>query len=330
MKQGDGYFKWRISGFNGDRWLSLKTDGERYRCMQLIAKMGNKKVFPGLFASNSLVPKNELELLGSCYSSDEFRSDYHRKRRYSVEKGALIGVGLLLRHCINGREFLYAKDYHSLQDVGVPRTKSMGYKFVTAWFEIQDNLRVKYLSLLLAFKPKGVRIIEESLTSGLTSDVTDVLTVDTSSGLTSRLYIDKYNIDKYNIYNIGDEQCSSDIPFDLILSISYDRKTNSKEPEETDGRVREFIDWFCLEYPKHTAGGKYHVVGGKDGSVIKYLLRTFSLGDLQRAAGLMFSDSWIKENRGFSIGILSAHINSLLSRKVEKSEDEKLAEWVKA
>lgn len=95
---------------------------------------------------------------------------------------------------------------------------------------------------------------------------------------------------------------------------------DAKKRTCTNPDVKVFIDWFCVQFQNKT-GTKYHITGGKDGDLIKRLLKTHSLVDLQRAAGLMFSDTWIAEHRGYSIGILSSQINGLLTRGKKDKDD---------
>jgi hypothetical protein len=89
------------------------------------------------------------------------------------------------------------------------------------------------------------------------------------------------------------------------------KKRSSRLRENTDPRIKNFIDWFFTEY-RNRLGRPYHVKGGKEGNLIKGLLSTFDLPTLKRCAVVLLEseDSFLSQtDRG--IGILANQINKL-------------------
>jgi len=85
-------------------------------------------------------------------------------------------------------------------------------------------------------------------------------------------------------------------------------------PNGSDPRVKEFFTWWDSEYQKRFSD-PYHFNGGKDGSLIKALLRNYDLTKLTDLA-LRFLDSkdpWVRENGGYTIGVFASQINKLVS-----------------
>ncbi|MCX5670335.1 MAG: hypothetical protein NTU94_03300 [Planctomycetota bacterium] len=95
-------------------------------------------------------------------------------------------------------------------------------------------------------------------------------------------------------------------------SSSPSKTRRGKSAAPPDPRVKTFIDWFTLTY-QTVLGINYVVVGGKDGALVKGLLRNLDsdgrdpLVDLQAAAEAMLADKWGREHA--SIGVLSSQIN---------------------
>jgi len=90
------------------------------------------------------------------------------------------------------------------------------------------------------------------------------------------------------------------------------RKTPSLN--NPDSRIKEFFTWWDIEY-RRRIGEPYVINGGKDGALIKNLLRTFDLPKLQKyALGFLDSkDSWVQEHGGYTIGVFASQINKLIS-----------------
>ncbi len=90
------------------------------------------------------------------------------------------------------------------------------------------------------------------------------------------------------------------------------RKTPSLK--NSDSRIKEFFTWWDIEYQRRI-GEPYVISGGKEGSLIKNLLRTFDLPKLKRYA-LRFldsKDSWVRQNGGYTIGVFASQFNKLTS-----------------
>ena len=81
-----------------------------------------------------------------------------------------------------------------------------------------------------------------------------------------------------------------------------------------DGRVKEFIDWWHQEYRKRFSN-PYHFNGGKEGRLIKDLLRDYDLPRLRDIAGLFLdsTDPWVQQTGGFTIGVFCSQINKIIS-----------------
>ncbi len=88
------------------------------------------------------------------------------------------------------------------------------------------------------------------------------------------------------------------------------KKRVKKKTLSPDPRVRQFLGWFCDEY-ETSQGRAYVVCGGKDGALIKGLLKRLEIEQLQQAARTMLADSWARDKA--DIGLLAAKINSWLS-----------------
>ncbi len=102
----------------------------------------------------------------------------------------------------------------------------------------------------------------------------------------------------------------------LTVSNHHKSKSGRKTPslKNPDSRIKEFVSWWNIEYPERF-GERYHFIGGKDGFLIKNLLRTFDLPKLKTYA-LSFLDSkdaWVQEHGGYTIGVFASQINKLIS-----------------
>lgn len=302
--------------------MSLPSDAARYRCMQIMAKMSNKKVFPGLLASNSLVPKNDLEIIASCYNSQEFSSDKRKIAQYFSEKTSFIEAGLLMEAEVEGKSYLYAKDYHFFPDMGVSKGKRMGDSFVKTWEELDDYLRLRYLQLISIFQPRNIFITGIDVRKGLRYDLTNDIPSLVRKGLSKGLNVGYYDIMIYDSITTATDGSPEKESLQCEIEITYgqDSSEKNKPADLPNPEVKTFLDWFCTSFQDKT-GTKYHVTGGKDGDLIKRLLKTYTLTELQKATDLMFADKWIGEHRGYSIGVLSSQINGLLSKSAGRPDD---------
>ncbi len=90
------------------------------------------------------------------------------------------------------------------------------------------------------------------------------------------------------------------------------RKTPSLK--NSDSRIKEFFTWWNIEYQRRI-GEPYVISGGKDGALIKNLLRTFDLPKLKTQALRFFDskDSWVQERGGYTIGVFASQFNKLVS-----------------
>ncbi len=91
-----------------------------------------------------------------------------------------------------------------------------------------------------------------------------------------------------------------------------ERKTPSLK--NSDPRIKEFFTWWDIEYQRRI-GEPYVISGGKEGSLIKNLLRTFDLPKLKKYA-LRFldsKDSWVRERGGYTNGVFASQFNKLTS-----------------
>jgi len=85
--------------------------------------------------------------------------------------------------------------------------------------------------------------------------------------------------------------------------------------------IKIFMDWFCQWY-KMKFSIKYIVRGGKDGSLVKDLLRSLTLDEIKAATERMGNDKfWGPKS---SIGTLSSQIN-LFAKNETPTEDNPLA-----
>jgi phage replication O-like protein O len=83
---------------------------------------------------------------------------------------------------------------------------------------------------------------------------------------------------------IGRDDKSSSVEMTTPELSLYERKKEilrgNRSGKAPDPRVKEYLSWFSSEYQKRF-GTAYHVVFGRDGSLVKGVLRTFELPELQ-------------------------------------------------
>ena len=88
-------------------------------------------------------------------------------------------------------------------------------------------------------------------------------------------------------------------------------ESDRKSPVKAISSTKQFIDWYCQEYQSRF-GEKYIMSGAKEGSIIKGLLTSISLEDLQDKTIKFFesTDDFILR-AGFTIGVFKSQINKL-------------------
>ena len=173
---------------------------------------------------------------------------------------------------------------------------------------------IKDLGELITVKP-GRREIKEANEYSLNLDISTgqlVRKVDQSEKLTSQ-----------NSPPLTSQQSRH--------SETYKKKPNrvKGKPSRSNGsdpRVKEFIDWWHQEYRKRFSN-PYRFNGGKEGRLIKDLLRDYALPKLQDLATrfLDSKDPWVREHGGYTIGVFASQINKLIStsRVAEKQSQPK-------
>lgn len=93
-----------------------------------------------------------------------------------------------------------------------------------------------------------------------------------------------------------------------------EKNNNGRSRKETDPRVKEFFNYWGETFQKEI-GQPYVFSFGKDGKLVKDLLKVHSLDTLQEIIRTFFQDEQCKR-RGPGIGIFFQEINRLLSLKV--------------
>jgi len=118
---------------------------------------------------------------------------------------------------------------------------------------------------------------------------------------------------------IGRDDKLSSVEIHPLLNKKEKRKRErvKDKPSPSNGsdpRVKEFVDWWHQEYQKRFSD-PYHHNGGKEGSLIKGLLRDYDLPKLQGIAGLFLdsTDPWVQQTGGYTIGVFASQINKLVS-----------------
>lgn len=91
------------------------------------------------------------------------------------------------------------------------------------------------------------------------------------------------------------------------------KKNIGRSKKQTDPRVKEFFDFWGQTFLQET-GEPYTFTGGKEGSLIKDLLKNHDLNKLQDLTLQFFKDEQCKR-RGLTIGIFRQEINRLIGIK---------------
>ena len=91
-------------------------------------------------------------------------------------------------------------------------------------------------------------------------------------------------------------------------------------PIKVNPDIKKFIDWWCQHFAKKS-GEKYHVLGGKEGKLVKELLYTHPYDELVEFGKKFFrsQDKFIKDSP-YTIGVFSSVINKLAIQKEEEDE----------
>jgi len=95
----------------------------------------------------------------------------------------------------------------------------------------------------------------------------------------------------------------------IITPFAGDGSRRAKS-KTTNPEVKIFIDWFHTQYRQHM-GRDVVLKGGRDGKLVKDLLKAVGLDKLKEAATRMFEDPWGRKH-GPDIGLLSGRINKYL------------------
>jgi hypothetical protein len=96
------------------------------------------------------------------------------------------------------------------------------------------------------------------------------------------------------------------------------KKINGRasKAKDADPKVKEFLNYWGETFQKET--GQPHTFSyGKDGSLVKQLLRVHSFKTLQDIAKDFFEDEECRR-RGWTIGVFFQEINRLIGLKKEK------------
>ena len=105
-------------------------------------------------------------------------------------------------------------------------------------------------------------------------------------------------------------------------TVNRERETVRGKPSLSNGSgVKEFFDSWGKEYQERFSA-PYVFTGGKEGAIIKRLLRSYDLPTLNSLA-LRFLDSkdpWVQQNGGFTIGVFYSQINKLVSTKATQTQ----------
>lgn len=98
--------------------------------------------------------------------------------------------------------------------------------------------------------------------------------------------------------------------------------TSAKPPVDNSSlKTKEFLEYFGSEWSKWIGGGEIYPCNyGKDGSIIKGLLKTYGFEKLSALAARFFSldDDWVRE-RGYTIGLFKSQIPKLLAGRKKTS-----------
>ena len=120
--------------------------------------------------------------------------------------------------------------------------------------------------------------------------------------------------------DLNDNDQNNDVVNKGKRKLKSPAKDKTKNP---DKRVREFIDMFCEKH-KEVLGSKYLVDRGKDGAIVKNLLGTHTLAELNGYLIKYFqSEDAFIQTQGYSIGFFKFNLPKLKGKKWQgKTESE--------
>jgi len=102
-------------------------------------------------------------------------------------------------------------------------------------------------------------------------------------------------------------------PSNTNKNYKNEKNNNGRPKKETDPRVREFLNFWGETFQRET-GQPYVFTYGKEGQLVKELLKVHPLQTIQDATGQFFRDEQCKR-RGLTIGIFRQEVNRLLTLK---------------
>jgi hypothetical protein len=102
-------------------------------------------------------------------------------------------------------------------------------------------------------------------------------------------------------------------PRDTNKNDKNEKNNNGRPKKETDPRVREFLSYWGETFLQET-GQPYPFSYGKDGRLVKDLLKLYSLETLQGITKAFFRDEWCK-GKGFDFGLFRMQAGRFLSLK---------------
>lgn len=114
------------------------------------------------------------------------------------------------------------------------------------------------------------------------------------------------------------------LPGDNTDDNTDDTQSRSKEGkrktlrDSSNPAVKEFIDFWYQTF-KGKFGEAYKVTGGKEGSLVKSLLKTYPLDRLKELAGVFFksTDPFIQKS-GYTIGTFASQVNKLVVEETQR------------
>jgi len=87
-----------------------------------------------------------------------------------------------------------------------------------------------------------------------------------------------------------------------------------KKRDEGDPRIKEFLAFWLDEY-QDIYGQPYHIARGKDGAIVKSLLKTFGLESLKElATEFMLTQDEFLDKAGYTIGTFAMRVNAIAAR----------------
>jgi len=131
---------------------------------------------------------------------------------------------------------------------------------------------------------------------------------------------------KSNIITINDNPGLKESINNLLNTFKNVEPTTVAKKEK-DTRIKELIDYYYDKFTKFYNGEKPHIDGGKDGHLIKLMLKHHSLEQLKYYMDVFFDpnieDNFIDE-AGRTIGVFKAVLNKIITFVVkEKIRNEK-------